>query len=249
MVLTSCHAILFDSDMASPIFTYIFQGEAVMPFPLSPRRKFLTVAGASLGAMTLLCSGLGYHASRFPEREAAKIDTPEFSFGKKDAMSTRVLVAYATRLGSTVGVASAIGEALGARGFAVEVKPIRENPSLDGFSSVIIGSAVNGGQWLPEAIEFVRKNQSTLNQVPVALFCVHIMNLGDDEKSRTKRLAYLDAVRALVKPVAEAFFAGASPVMKQNVLAKWVYRTFKIGPDGDCRDWGKIREWGESVLG
>ncbi|MHB9031102.1 MAG: flavodoxin domain-containing protein [Candidatus Latescibacterota bacterium] len=220
-----------------------------MPFKSPRRRKFLKVAGISLGASALLCSGLSYRASWSPERETSIIETPEFTFGKRDAMSKRVLVVYATRLGSTVGVAAAIGETLGARGLTVDVKPVRENPPLDSYSAVIIGSAVNGGQWLAEAVEYVRKNRQTLTLIPVALFCVHIMNLGDDEKSTTKRLAYLDAVRSLLQPVDEAFFAGASPVMKQNFLAKWVYRTFKVGPEGDCRDWEKIRGWGEKVLG
>ena len=34
------------------------------------------------------------------------------------------------------------------------------------------------------------------------------MNLGDDAKSRQNRLAYLDNIRPLAKPVDEAFFAG-----------------------------------------
>ena len=40
-------------------------------------------------------------------------------------MAKRVLVGYATRTGSTVGVAEAIGKTLGERGFDVEVKPLQ----------------------------------------------------------------------------------------------------------------------------
>lgn len=66
-------------------------------------------------------------------------------------MNKRILVTYATHTGSTVDVAAAIGETLGARGFAVDVRPVKENPSVDGYQAVVMGSAVNGAKWLPEA--------------------------------------------------------------------------------------------------
>ena len=163
-------------------------------------------------------------------------------------MNRRILVTYATRTGTTAGVAAAVGETLAARGFDVDVKPIVENPDPSGYEAVIIGSAINGGQWLPEAVTYISDNQQALRQVPVALFCVHIMNLGDDAASKKNRLAYLNAVRALVPPADEAFFAGQG--MKPDEVSgivRWFYRTFKIGPEGDCRDWAKIRGWAETV--
>jgi menaquinone-dependent protoporphyrinogen oxidase len=169
--------------------------------------------------------------------------TPSLSYGKGGSMNKRILVTYATRTGSTVGVATAIGETLGGQGFAVDVKPMKENPSIDGYQAVLVGSAVNGAHWLPEAVEFVKQNQQSLNGVPVALFSVHIMNLGDDAKSRENRLAYLNEVRPLLKPLDEAFFAGIANMQGQSQIAVWAYRLFKLGPEGDCRDWAKIRGW------
>lgn len=209
------------------------------------RRQFLKTTGLVLGGTALVAAGSGCTAAAAPVEE---IETPSFTFGKETTMNQRILVAYATKTGSTVDVASTIGETLGARGYAVDVRPIKENPSTDGYQAVIIGSAVNGGQWLPEAVEFVRAHQKALQGTRVALFCVHIMNLGDDEQSKKNRLAYLDAVRALVQPVDEAFFAGMGmKADEQSGLVRWVYRTFKIGPEGDCRDWDKINGWGETV--
>ena len=77
----------------------------------------------------------------------------------------------------------------------------------------------------------MRNNRQSLNQVPVALFSVHIMNLGDDEKSKHNRLAYLDDVRSLLKPQAEGFFAGLgmNPA-EQSGFVRWIYWTFKVGP-------------------
>jgi menaquinone-dependent protoporphyrinogen oxidase len=214
------------------------------------RRGFLTCAGIALGASAVVCSGLGYVASQLsPAVQIPQAETPSFQFGKVNSAKKRILVAYATRTGSTVGVAAAIGETLGSRDFSVEVKPFNENPSIEGYQAVALGSAVNGGQWLPEAVDFVKNHQQVLQQIPVVLFSVHIMNLGDDEKSKDNRKAYLNAVRPLFHPVDEVFFAGmGSDPEKQSELIRWVYRTFKIGPEGDCRDWEKIRTWSETVF-
>ena len=43
-------------------------------------------------------------------------------------MDNRILVTYATRAGSTAEVAAAIAETLAARGYAVDVKPVKEKP-------------------------------------------------------------------------------------------------------------------------
>ncbi len=163
-------------------------------------------------------------------------------------MNERILVAYATRTGSTVGVAEAIGQTLNERGYAVDVKPIQDDPGLGVYQKVILGSAVNGAKWLPEAVEYVTNHQEALKQMPLALFCVHIMNTGDSESSKKNRQAYLNNVRPLVNPVAEAYFAGMgmNPA-DTSAFVRWIYRTFKIGGEGDCRDWDAIRSWAKAV--
>jgi menaquinone-dependent protoporphyrinogen IX oxidase len=111
---------------------------------------------------------------------------------------------------------------------------------------VLIGSAVQYGTWLPEAVDFVKTQQATLARLAVALFCVHIQNGGDDENSRQKRHAYLDAVRPLVQPVAEGFFMGrfnrrGARLMLPGWLARFV-------PTLDFRNWDRVHAWGETVF-
>lgn len=162
-------------------------------------------------------------------------------------MNKRILVTYATRAGSTVGVAKAIGETLSKRGFAVDVKDVKENPSLDGYQGVIIGSAIRLGGWLAEATDFIKYNQGELTKIPVAVFNVHILNLGDDEQSRTSRLAYLDEVRSMIKPVDEIFFAGEIDLTKLSFVDRMMVKMVK-SPIGDFRDWDKIRSWANVIL-
>lgn len=163
-------------------------------------------------------------------------------------MSKRVLVGYATGTGSTTGVAEAIGKTLGERGFSVDVKPMKQRPSVQGYDAVVLGSAINGGQWLPEAIAFLEANREALQQVSTSLFCVHAMNCGPDAKKTKRRLAYLDKERALVTPASEGFFAGVGPTgANANAIARWAFRAFGGDVEGDGRDWGQIARWAQGL--
>jgi menaquinone-dependent protoporphyrinogen oxidase len=204
------------------------------------RREFLIAAGLVTGgavALDLSRGVLGMTAEEEPV-------LPSETYGSGGTMDKRVLVGYATRTGSTTGVAEAIAEELGARGYSVDLKPLKERPAVTGYDAVLLGSAVNGGTWLPEAVQFAKSNASALKTVPTALFSVHIMNLGADEKAARRRKGYTAPVRECVSPVAEAFFAGKGPEQAEtSLIARWAFKAFGGGGEGDCRDWEAIRNW------
>jgi menaquinone-dependent protoporphyrinogen oxidase len=212
-----------------------------------PRRDFLKAAGLTLAGATLACSGLGYAATRSPE-----IKTPEYVFEKDNSMNKRILIAYATRAGSTPEIAAAIGETLSGRGWAVDVNPVKSQPSLKGYSAVLLGSAIRMASWLPEMVDYIKENQMALKQsvsmgMPVGLFTVHTLNTGDDPASRTARLAYLDRVRPLLGSVEEAYFTGVIDLEKLSFLDRMMVKMVK-SPLGDQRDWNKIRNWASAVI-
>lgn len=209
------------------------------------RREFVR-AGVVLGTGVVLGASVGCTSSA--SSDDTPVATPSTTYGGEGTVSKRVLVGYATGKGSTVGVAEEIGKALGERGYSVDVRPMKEQPALHGYDAVVLGSAVNGGQWLPEAVSFVEGNATALAELPVAFFCVHAMNLGDKEKAVAKRRAYLDRVRALVAPVAEGFFAGVGPLGEDSSkIALLAYRAFGGGAEGDCRDWAAIHGWAQEL--
>ena len=167
-------------------------------------------------------------------------------------MNEKTLVTYATRSGSTAGVAEAIARALREQGaeqevpYAVDLRPVKEVGSLDGYAAVVLGSAIKFGQLMPEMTQFVQKNQAALSQKAVAVFAVHLMNLGADETSRQNRLAYLAPLRGLVNLKKEAFFSGVGDWKKVPFVEGMIGRMVKA-PTGDLRDWDAIRAWADEL--
>jgi menaquinone-dependent protoporphyrinogen oxidase len=146
-------------------------------------------------------------------------------------MTGKVLVAYATRAGSTAEVAQAIAEVLRARsgGENVDVLPVKEVMDLSPYRAVIVGSAIRMGRWLPEAVDFVAKNQAALARVPAAFFLVSGYLKDDTPEMRARVSAFLDPVRKILQPGKEGLFAG------------------KTGK-GDWRNWDQIRAWAADAI-
>jgi menaquinone-dependent protoporphyrinogen oxidase len=165
-------------------------------------------------------------------------------------MRKKVLVAYATKLGATTEVAQTIGETITQSGYEVEINPVRNlvelSVEISGFDAVILGSAIRMGQWLPEAVKFVNDHQDHLKKIPLAIFTVHILNLGDDPKSEKGRLAYTEPIKKTLSPITEAFFAGKIDPDKLNFFERLLFKMVK-SPSGDFRDWDAIRNWAAEV--
>jgi menaquinone-dependent protoporphyrinogen oxidase len=166
-------------------------------------------------------------------------------------MSDKILVTYASRAGSTAGVAEAIGKTLVESGAQVEVRPMKDVKDLAPYRAVVAGSAIRGGKWLPEAMQFMQTHRAALAQKPFAAFLVCITLAMPTDKYREGVATWLEPVRALVKPVSEGLFAGALDFsqlpLAPNVLLMRAAVAFGIFPQGDHRDWSAIRVWAESI--
>lgn len=163
-----------------------------------------------------------------------------------------ILVTYASRFGATAGVAEAIGKALTECGAHVAVLPVSAVHDLSPYRAVVAGSAINGGEWLPDAMRFIQTNQTELNRKPFAAFLVCMtLSMRNADQYRSHVAAWLEPVRRLVKPVSEGLFAGVLDIKKiPSASDRLKFRLsvlFGAWKEGDHRDWNAIRAWAKSI--
>ncbi len=166
-------------------------------------------------------------------------------------MPDKILVTYASRTGSTTGVAEAIGATLAENGASVEVRPMQEVEDLRPYQAVVAGSAIQAGEWLPEAMAFVRTHRDVLNQKPFAAFLVCMTLAMKNPDARKIVPHWLEPVRALVKPVSEGYFAGILDISKVPSFSERIKFRVSVAlgvwSEGDHRDWEAIRAWSQDL--
>lgn len=160
-------------------------------------------------------------------------------------MGEHFLIAYASRFGSTADVAQAIAETLGQTGATADVRPVAEVTRLERYDGIVLGSAIRGGKWLPEAIQFLEAHRSVLATMPVAYFtlCLTLRNDTPDNR-RTVFSYHAPLVRDFpeVRPISIGMFAGMIDFEDLPSATRRMARNSSI-PEGDFRDWSLIREW------
>ncbi len=201
------------------------------------RRDFLALSAGLITAMSLggtLGTGISH---------ATDTQFPEGRYGSE--MEKRVLVTYASKYGSTGGVADAIGKELCSQGAAADVVFIKNAMNVGSYQGVVIGSAIYMGKWMSEATDFVKKNRDALSRVPVAYFLACMTLSQPTEKKQAEVLTYMDPILKAVpeiRPVGIGTFAGALDYNNLSFLNKTILKS-KGTPEGDFRDWNAIRAW------
>jgi len=206
------------------------------------RRQFVKSVAAGIGVMTLTCAGLGAIAAHRPvDVQYRKLAA------NRNPMKPIVLVTYASRAGSTMEIARIIAVELENRGFTVDISPIDRVTSLEGYSHLVIGSAIRMGAPLSEVINFIEEHHSEFQNISLACFAVHLQYDGEDEASRTARLAYLEPIRKQLSLRHEAYFTGVYDPDKVSFLERLIGKMVKT-PVGDFRNWETISNWGKSIF-
>lgn len=211
------------------------------------RREFMSrsalLAGGALGTLAMAGDLTGPREVR-----AGDIQFIETRYGKTD-QKDRILVAYASRCGSTGGVADAIGRVLCERGASVDVLRVGNVSNLTSYRAVVVGSAIRSDQWLSEASDFVIQNRKVLSRVPVAYFLTCLTLTHPTEENRRKARGFLDPLYREVPevtPVDTGLFAGVLDYDKLSFMVRMVMKVKmkdKGVVEGDYRDWPSIRSW------
>ena len=158
-------------------------------------------------------------------------------------MPASILVAYATRYGSTREVAEAVLAVLRDQHLDAELQPARAVQSLEAYGAVVLGAPLYMFHWHADALRFLSRQRKALGARPVALFALGPFH--DDAKERQEARGQLD--KELLKfpwlaPVAVEVFGGKFDPAKLGFPYSLIGPLKKL-PAEDVRDWNAIRAW------
>ena len=142
-----------------------------------------------------------------------------------------VLLACATKNGSSQEVASAIAASLREHGAQVALLPARAvREPVAGYDLVVLGAPLYSGRWHRDARGFLRRHRRELSGAAVAVFGMGPRN--DTEEAWRRSRAQLDRVlvkRGWLDPIAVTVFGGVDPPGRGK------------GPRRDLRNWDRAR--------
>ena len=155
-----------------------------------------------------------------------------------------VLVAYASKHGSTQGIAERIAEKLRQLGKEAEARPVDAVEAPGSYEALVIGSAIYYGSWLKEATEWVHRNRAVLAQRPVWLFSVG--PLGIEFKDAEQQPKEMAEFREAIGPRGQRTFFGALDPNRLSFTERMMVKAVHA-PEGDFRNWQSIEAWAESI--
>ena len=158
----------------------------------------------------------------------------------------KVLVAYASKRGSTAEIAETVAATLRREGLGVCLEPAGDVQSLERFDAVVLGSAVYMKRWRGDARHFLKKHRKALRQTPFWVFSSG--PIGDPARDDQ---AWMEPPK-LAQKVEDlggrehVVFGGCVPAeprgMMERAMVEGIPQEYR-----DRRDWDEIRTWTKQV--
>jgi menaquinone-dependent protoporphyrinogen oxidase len=159
----------------------------------------------------------------------------------EDDPSAPVLVAFATRHGSTREVAAAIAETLRAQGVPVDLRAAAAVDDVGAYSAVVLGAPLYTGRWHRDVRRLLERDRAALAALPVAVFALGPRTLAPEEVAASQtQLDHALAGVPEVTPVSIGLFGGAIDPARLRF-------PFNRMPASDARDWRAIRAWARDL--
>ena len=178
-----------------------------------------------------------------------------------DNNNLNVLVTYATWTGATREVANFIAETMRKSSLNIDVLPVKNISSIDGYDCLVFGTSIHAGQPVKGLVNFLRKYSNEVQERPHAFFVVCANMNENTNENRTETEDWL--MKALdnigpFHPISIGYFAGAiltesEEYAQQNIFLKKVIQGMKekyLGDFGktDFRDWEAISQWATELI-
>lgn len=155
-------------------------------------------------------------------------------------MRKKILIAYATKHGSTKEVAEVIASALRAEGHRADVFNAHDVDDVRRYTTVVLGGPLYVGHWHRDAVAFLKRQEHALAHMPLAVFAMGPKTLADADVASAR--AQLDHALASspLKPATVAIFGGV-------VDPSRLHFPLNRMPASDARDWHVIKSWAREI--
>ena len=96
-------------------------------------------------------------------------------------MTEKILIAYATKCGSTAEVAEAVGEAMPSHGLDVHVRPAAQVDHVGEYDAVVVGCPILYASPHSDAVGLLHRHRAVLARLPVAYFltCLELTRIPE----------------------------------------------------------------------
>jgi menaquinone-dependent protoporphyrinogen oxidase len=161
----------------------------------------------------------------------------------------KVLIAYATKYGSTAEVAAAIAKTFEEEGVSTELLDVRSVRDLRDYRAVVLGAPLYNARMLRAGRRFLARHRRALAEMPVAVFALG--PLGSEEKDVKAPQRQLD--RSLrrwpeIHPLSTALFGGVIDQSKLRFPDRYAPPLKQFFPTTDVRNWQAIESWAIGLL-
>jgi menaquinone-dependent protoporphyrinogen oxidase len=157
---------------------------------------------------------------------------------------TKVLVAYASKHGSTAEIAAALADEIRRQGVEADCLPAEEVHDIEAYDGVVVGSAVYMKRWQRPAHKLLARHRRELAERPLWIFSSGPVGKDADpswsEPGGVVHLAESLGVRDHV------VFGGSLPAEPHGFMQKAMVRDT---PEElrDLRDFDQIRAWAAGI--
>jgi menaquinone-dependent protoporphyrinogen oxidase len=167
-------------------------------------------------------------------------------------MLPELLIAYATRAGSTAEVAEAMGVSLREAGVMVEVQPMHLVESLQGWKSLILGAPLYAGHFPSEFHKFFTRHRETLAWLrPWCFVLGPIQNIPKEfEGARIQaenQLQKYPWFRPAEIRILGGKFDPYTVPFPFSLMRRLPASLIRKIPAGDIRDWSAIHKWAADI--
>ena len=162
-------------------------------------------------------------------------------------MAGSVLVGYATRSGSTQEVAEAVAATLRESRLEVDLQPMRNVRTLNGYRMLVLGAPLYMFRWHKDALAFLSRYKEATKKLSVAVFALGPFH--DEEKEWQSVRAQFDKELARFPwfaPVTRKVFGGKFDPTKLHFPMNLIPALKKM-PASDIRNWDAIRVWASDL--